>query len=417
MRAVGLIFIAAARIASAQTPGRGRGGVESISTRPAGFALDPGRATSLMGWRVGLPASAFRQLTFSDAAAKVDAAGLGFIEGSSDQKVGAGIAKNLDYNLSTDEIAAVRRRLAELRLRMAAYDTALPSDAAGRRKLFEFAKALGVETIVAAPDAAALPEIDKLANEFGVNVAVDNPKGIEQPQQAHRLCAPHRASRSSSMKDRLLVVHVKERDPQRLSAFFSASPSSIRRPCPRGRPSAPTAALRPFRRNPSYSRSTMSPSPFLPKPCSPPWVIAWTRSRVRRRSPRPTAYRPTSDRRSRRACRRKRSSSRRRRASCWSCDLCPNGGYYHATIAHANLALQLMAKTGAYEPTFSNDLDNLKYPKIKQYDAVFLNSVVGELFNDPEVLGGLTRFVREGGGLAGIHGSTYASMDLRNTAI
>ena len=93
-------------------------------------------------------------------------------------------------------------------------------------------------------------------------------------------------------------------------------------------------------------------------------------------------------------------------------DLCPNGGYYHATIAHANLALQLMAKTGAYEPTFSNDLDNLKYPKIKQYDAVFLNSVVGELFNDPEVLGGLTRFVREGGGLAGIHGSTYASMDL-----
>ena len=93
-------------------------------------------------------------------------------------------------------------------------------------------------------------------------------------------------------------------------------------------------------------------------------------------------------------------------------DLCPNGGYYHATIAHANLALQLMAKTGAYEPTFSNDLDNLKYPKIKQYDAVLLNSVVGELFNDPEVLGGLTRFVREGGGLAGIHGSTYASMDL-----
>jgi len=37
---------------------------------------------------------------------------------------------------------------------------------------------------------------------------------------------------------------------------------------------------------------------------------------------------------------------------------------------------------------------------------------VGEVFPDPAVLGGLLRFVREGGGVAGIHGTTYASMDL-----
>ena len=37
-----------------------------------------------------------------------------------------------------------------------------------------------------------------------------------------------------------------------------------------------------------------------------------------------------------------------------------------------------MAKnTGAFEAVFNNDLDNLKYPKIKEYDAVFLNSIVG----------------------------------------
>jgi type 1 glutamine amidotransferase len=94
-------------------------------------------------------------------------------------------------------------------------------------------------------------------------------------------------------------------------------------------------------------------------------------------------------------------------------DLCPAGGYYHATIAHANLAIELMAKnTGAYQAVFSNDLNNLRYPAIKQFDGVFLNSVVGEVFPDPAVLGGLLRFVREGGGVAGIHGSTYASMDL-----
>ena len=59
-------------------------------------------------------------------------------------------------------------------------------------------------------------------------------------------------------------------------------------------------------------------------------------------------------------------------------DLCPQGGFYHRTIPYANFALELMAKnTGAFEPIFNNDLDNLKYPKIKEYDAVFLNSVVG----------------------------------------
>jgi type 1 glutamine amidotransferase len=86
--------------------------------------------------------------------------------------------------------------------------------------------------------------------------------------------------------------------------------------------------------------------------------------------------------------------------------------YTHATMQHMNLMLQLMAKyTGAFEPVFSNDLNNLKYPKIKEYDAVFLNSVVGLVFNDPEVRAGLLRYVREGGGLGGNHGVTYAAMN------
>src|SRR5918993_1083276 len=68
-------------------------------------------------------------------------------------------------------------------------------------------------------------------------------------------------------------------------------------------------------------------------------------------------------------------------------DVCPAGGFYHNTVAHGNLMLQLIGKyTGAYEPIFDNNLENLRYPRIKQYDAVFLNSVVGPVFSDPEVL-------------------------------
>jgi type 1 glutamine amidotransferase len=86
----------------------------------------------------------------------------------------------------------------------------------------------------------------------------------------------------------------------------------------------------------------------------------------------------------------------------------------HNTIPHGNLMIELMAKkTGAFEAEFSNDFEKLKYPKIKEYDAIFLNNTVGELFPDPAVREGLSRFVREGGGLGALHGATYASRNWR----
>src|SRR5437764_1398309 len=46
----------------------------------------------------------------------------------------------------------------------------------------------------------------------------------------------------------------------------------------------------------------------------------------------------------------------------------------HSSIPHGNLMLELLGKyTGAFEPTFSNDWSYLKYPKIKEFDAVLLS--------------------------------------------
>jgi type 1 glutamine amidotransferase len=82
----------------------------------------------------------------------------------------------------------------------------------------------------------------------------------------------------------------------------------------------------------------------------------------------------------------------------------------HSTIPHGNLLIELMAKyTGAFEPVFSNDLNLLKYPQIRQFDAVYLNNVCGMVHNDPEVRDGILRFVREGGGIGGHHAVTYAN--------
>jgi type 1 glutamine amidotransferase len=84
----------------------------------------------------------------------------------------------------------------------------------------------------------------------------------------------------------------------------------------------------------------------------------------------------------------------------------------HSTIPHGNYMLELMAKyTGAFEATFSNDQELLKYPKIKEFDAVFFNNVCGMVHNDPDVREGILRFVREGGGLGGNHAVTYANLN------
>ena len=169
--------------ALAQTPAPG-----SASVRISGSSLGRIRVGAAdpniwFGWKVGIPARLFPQLTFSEAAAKADTLGLGSIEGSNIQKVSFEIPKLLDYRLAAGERTAISNRLRDLNVRMVAYHVdRIPADEDSRRKLFEFAKSLGVEMILCAPDAALLPELDKLANEYGVNVALRNSARKDDPK-------------------------------------------------------------------------------------------------------------------------------------------------------------------------------------------------------------------------------------------
>src|ERR1700680_2660617 len=127
----------------AQAPGRG-GQVLPPSVSKRGNRQIGSPALSILGLRVGFPASAFGPISFSEAAAKADALGTGFLEASSSQKVSLDIPKSLDYNLPPDEVTAVKNRLAELRLRLVAYRAgAIPADESSRRRLFTFAKDVG----------------------------------------------------------------------------------------------------------------------------------------------------------------------------------------------------------------------------------------------------------------------------------
>ena len=429
----------------AQTPGRGGRGGQALppSVSKRGNRQIGSSALNLLGLRVGFSAGAFGPISFSEAAAKVDALGTGFLEASSSQKVSPEIPRSLDYNLSPDEVTAVKNRLAELRLRIVAYRAgAIPADESSRRRLFAFAKAVDIETIVTSAAPAALPGLDKLAGEFGVNVAFEgsDPKnlvsalnglssriGLSVDTAAWAQAGIKPTDGLRLVNDRLLSLSLPEAgagtEPLLLE-WAKLNPPPPPPPVTCGDCAGPRVPVRPLfvttaasgaaaeafekaaRRAEGYQVVQISKKtpisdghPGLASAGSPnvadggiPTLDRWM---IRDASPRQALVQPKKARK------------------LLIIDLCPQGGFFHRTIPHANLGLELMAKnTGAFEAIFNNDLDNLKYPKIKDYDAVFLNSVVGPVFSDPDVINGLIRYVREGGGLAAIHGSTFASTDV-----
>ncbi len=400
-------------------------------------------ALNLLGFRVGFSAGAFGPISFSEAAAKADALGTGFLEASSSQKVSSEIPKSLDYNLSPDEVTAVKNRLAELRLRLVAYRAGeIPADASSRRRLFAFAKAVGIETIVTSAEPAALPDLDKLAGEYEVNVAVEgaNPKnlmssldglssriGVSVDTGAWAQAGSKPTDALRLVNDRLLSLGLHDDGAameQHLLELAKLNPPLPPPPVTCGDCAGPRVPVRPLFVTIDASGPAAEAFEKAARPAEGYQVVQISKktpiSDGRPGSPSAGSPSvtdggiPTLDRwMIRDAAPRQALAKPKKARKLLIIDLCPQGGFYHRTIPYANFALELMAKnTGAFEPIFNNDLDNLKYPRIKEYDAVFLNSVVGPVFSAPDVINGLIRYVREGGGLAAIHGSTFASPDV-----
>ncbi len=401
--------------------GRGRGAAaaaapsESVRT---GTHRISGSVAGLLGWRVGAPASA-TATSFLEGAVKTDAAGLGVIEASSSQKTSAQIAKNLDATLTADELAAVKTKLRALGLRVGAYRVS--KLAAGDRAVLDFAKSLGADIVIAPGDAASLSAIHKLATEAGINVAVENkdPKSLVAAlgSLSNRvgIATDVAGFTKSGMKaDRLMALALHAgaaAQPKALMEITKQLPPPEEQPDKCGNCGRPYGGTRPlfisiesgkaedvvaFEKavRPAMGYRVDLDSKLLPI-TSVDKIPADERKAIEAGLPKQAQVKPKKARK------------------LLVVDLNPAGTYYHTTVAHGNLAVQLMAKnTGAFEAIFSNDLSNLKYPKIKQFDAVFLNSIDGPVFPDPEVSEGLLRFVREGGGMAGVHASTYASMDI-----
>ena len=370
-----------------QTPVKidGGGGARTAKqTRPPDNRRPRGTAVGLLGWRAGIRSDAFGAMPFLDAAARIDAAGVAFVEA---------VSTNLDYRLGADELANIKARLTDLGVRVPAYriDT-IPADDASRSTLLDFAKALDIDVILTKqPFDGARGRPATLA---GIRVAVEDARGMYK-DGATTLGANLR----DAAKAAPLLLELSTQQPPEAPEWPNKCTD-----CGTSRPSnrslfftiAPGAAE-------NYDKAVRV-------------AQGYRVNAISRMLPITTADRIPADEKQKidAAIPRQALVTPKQARKLLIIDVCPAGGFYHNTIAHGNLMLQLIAKyTGAYEPVFDNNLDNLKYPRIKQYDAVFLNSVVGPVVSDPEVLDGLIRYVREGGGVAGLHGTTFASQDLR----
>jgi len=87
-----------------------------------------------------------------------------------------------------------------------------------------------------------------------------------------------------------------------------------------------------------------------------------------------------------------------------------NVGYGgHRSAKTANVAFTLMGqRTGAFEAVVSKDPAVFAPASLRQFDAVFLNNTVGNLFQDAVLRQSLIEFVYGGGGLMGVHGTSVA---------
>jgi type 1 glutamine amidotransferase/sugar phosphate isomerase/epimerase len=409
--------------------------IPSISQRPTGSSLGTIRAGAgdnniWFGWRVGVPSTAIKSLTLSEVLPKVDLMSVVSVEASSAQIVSSEIPKKLDYRLQPGERNAVIYRLKELNEQVLAYRVdAIGGDEAARRKVFEFAKAIGAPTIIVTADTAALAALDALAEEFGVNIAVES-KG--DPKATMRLL-DGRGKRVgvaadlggwmqagvkpidglAVVKDKLMAVSVADRSALGaggrdvplgsgaggLGEFFLAAYKAGVKPLSITVQSAGTTEADLLKNLLAYER-VMWPAMaervrvMLDSPAGkirgPERLKLEERQAIEAAAPRQAILKPKKPRK------------------MLVTDIQMYSG--HTSIPNGNYLLELIARnTGAFEPVFSNDLNLLKYPKIKEFDAVYLNNVCGMVYNDPEVREGILRFVREGGGIGGHHAVTFAN--------
>jgi type 1 glutamine amidotransferase len=109
-------------------------------------------ARESLGWRLGLTAYTFKDLTLFETVDKAAELGLLYLGGLNVQQVSDRITGNFDHHLSESELVAIRRKF-------------LSS---------EFGRKMGIETFISEPRPEALDLIEKYCEQYRIKLAIHN---------------------------------------------------------------------------------------------------------------------------------------------------------------------------------------------------------------------------------------------------
>ncbi|HTF65505.1 MAG TPA: ThuA domain-containing protein [Edaphobacter sp.] len=382
-------------------------------------------ASPLLGWKIGIRADAFPNLYLADALEKIDGLSIGNVEIFSNQKFDMEIPKNVDDKLYPDEVRAVTDKLIAMNIEAVAYHVpSLGPDESSIRSVLSLAQTLKATTVVTDQLPGDLALVDRLAKESKLQIAICGmPKEIlaaigskthlgvcgDTGQWLEHGVKPVDAV--TQLKDRLLILNLRDKSSSGKGGH-DVLPGSGVAEISKLLLTMYHQQIKPSLITISSHAGTLDKSVETFDEALRPVMSDRVDGISRTAAIRTPASLTTEDRSAIEAALPKQAIVKPKKArKLLVLDLnVAYGG--HRSIPAENFAIEQMGKqTGAYETVFDNNLDNLKYPHIKEYDAIFLNNTVGMIFVDPEVREGLTHFVREGGGLAGNHGTSHASMD------
>jgi len=128
-------------------------------------------------WKLGVQMWTFHYFSFDTALAKVDSAGIKYIEAFPGQPLGAGMPGSFGIDMSADTRAKLKQLLQAKGISMIAFGVIAPETIDEWKKYFDLAKEFGLSYITAEPHKDQWNQVDSLAGVYGIKVAIhDHPK-------------------------------------------------------------------------------------------------------------------------------------------------------------------------------------------------------------------------------------------------
>ena len=123
-------------------------------------------------WKFGVALWTFHTFNFPDALAKVDSAGVAYIEPNTFHKAGPALKDSLILQLSPNGISKLRTLIDQKGLKAESVYIVGDSTVQSWKSQFEIAKGLGAKFVTAEPPVAMWDPVDSLAGVYGMRVAI-----------------------------------------------------------------------------------------------------------------------------------------------------------------------------------------------------------------------------------------------------